>query len=79
VHLYCATVDARQVAGCHGLAHEGEDIRPLVMARADALAMPGTRPLSLWAGVALAWLAGRGGAVQSGQVESAPFPQTGIP
>lgn len=60
VHLYCATVEAGQVAGFHGLAHEGEDIRPLVMARSDALAMPGKRPLSLWAALALAWLAGRG-------------------
>ena len=79
VHLYCATVDASQVAGCHGLAHEGEDIRPLVMARAEALAIPGKRPLSLWAALALGWLAGRGGALQTGRLESAPFPQTGTP
>ena len=74
VYLYCATVDASQVAGCHGLAHEGEDIRPLVMARAEALAIPGKRPLSLWAALALGWLAGRGGALQTGRLESAPFP-----
>ncbi|MBK5914962.1 NUDIX domain-containing protein [Rhodocyclus purpureus] len=56
VHLYCATVDSAQVAGLHGLAHEGEDIRPRVMTRAEALALRGMQPLSLWAGLALGWL-----------------------
>ncbi|MQM31702.1 MAG: ADP-ribose diphosphatase [Candidatus Accumulibacter phosphatis] len=56
VHLYCAAVDAGSVAGCHGLAHETEDIRPLVLARSEALAAMRTQPLSLWAGLALAWL-----------------------
>lgn len=56
VHLYCARVDAGRVAGLHGLAHEGEDIRPLVLGRAAALELERTRVLSLWAGLALAWL-----------------------
>ena len=56
LHLYCATVDAAAVAGCHGLAHEGEDIRPLVLGRAEALCLPETRPLSLWTALALGWL-----------------------
>lgn len=56
LHLYCATVDAAAVAGCHGLAHEGEDIRPRVLERAEALRLPESRPLSLWAALALAWL-----------------------
>lgn len=61
VHLYCATVDASAVAGLHGLAHEGEDIRPLVLARGEALRLQHERPLSLWAGLALAWLTHRKG------------------
>jgi ADP-ribose pyrophosphatase len=58
VHLYCATVDAGSVAGFHGLAREGEDIRPLVLDRTEALGLLNTRPLSLWAGLALGWLGG---------------------
>ena len=56
VHLYCATVDAASVAGFHGLAHEGEDIRPVVLDRSEAVDLGQSRPLSLWAGVALGWL-----------------------
>jgi ADP-ribose pyrophosphatase len=56
VHLFCATVDSTLVSGVHGLAHEDEDIRPLVMDRAEALRLRQTRTLSLWAGLALGWL-----------------------
>lgn len=56
VHLFCATVDAARVAGFHGVAREGEDIRPVVLDRAAALCLAQTRPLSLWAGLALGWL-----------------------
>lgn len=59
VHLYCATVDASAVDGLHGLAHEGEDIRPLVVKRSEALRLLQEQPLSLWAGLALAWLGNR--------------------
>jgi len=68
VHLYCATVDAASVAGLHGLAHEGEDIRPLVLDSTEALGLPQTRPLSLWAGLALGWL----GNTRSGRMEGNP-------
>jgi ADP-ribose pyrophosphatase len=56
VHLYCASVNAGKVAGLHGLAHEGEDIRPLVMSRGEALELMRTQRVSLWAGLALVWL-----------------------
>lgn len=56
LHLYCAAIDASGVTGFHGLAHEGEDIRPLVLDRSETLAMLNTQPLSLWAALALTWL-----------------------
>ncbi|TAN60990.1 MAG: NUDIX domain-containing protein [Magnetospirillum sp.] len=37
--LYCARIDSSVVSGIHGLAHEGEDIRVLVVSSAEALAM----------------------------------------
>lgn len=37
--LYCARVDSSAIAGTHGLAHEGEDIRVFVIDPAEALAM----------------------------------------
>ncbi len=57
VHLFLAQVDADRAAGIHGVAAEGEDIRVVVLDRADALDLPQRQPLSLWAGVALGWLA----------------------
>ncbi|TRZ92685.1 MAG: NUDIX domain-containing protein [Rhodocyclaceae bacterium] len=59
VHIFLATVDATCIEGFHGLAHEGEDIRPLAMDRTEALCAAQTRPLSLWAGLALGWLGNR--------------------
>lgn len=59
IHLYIATVDATSVGGYHGLAHEGEDIRPLVLDRTEALALPRHQAVSLWSALALAWLANR--------------------
>ena len=56
VHLYCATVNSVLVSGFHGLAHEDEDLRPVVLGREEALCLPQTRSLSLWAGLALRWL-----------------------
>lgn len=56
LHLFCATVDAARARGIHGLAQEGEDIRPVVLDRAAAIALPASRPLSLWAALALDWL-----------------------
>lgn len=46
VHIFLARVDA-----------EGKDIRVVVLDRADTLDLPQRQPLSLWAGVALGWLA----------------------
>ncbi|MQM34748.1 MAG: ADP-ribose diphosphatase [Candidatus Accumulibacter phosphatis] len=66
LYLYCATVEAGKVAGFHGLAHEGEDIRPLVLARSAALDRLQRQPLSLWAALALTWL---GNAVGSGKAQ----------
>jgi ADP-ribose pyrophosphatase len=57
--LYCATVDATQATGVHGVAHEGEDIRVVVMSRAEAALLQQSRLLSLWAALALNWLAQR--------------------
>jgi ADP-ribose pyrophosphatase len=31
IHLFCGLVDASHAGGVHGLDHEGEDIRVLVM------------------------------------------------
>lgn len=36
--FYCGRVDSRDVGGVHGLAHEGEDIRVLVVPADEALA-----------------------------------------
>ncbi|MCW8908023.1 MAG: NUDIX domain-containing protein [Sedimenticola sp.] len=55
VHLFLATVNADAVAGSHGLAHEGEDIRPRVFGRRELLELAKQQPLSLWAGLALSW------------------------
>lgn len=59
VHLYYATVDSTQANGLHGVAHEGEDIRLVLLSRSDALALQASRPLPLWAGIALNWLQAR--------------------
>ncbi len=56
VFLYCATVDAAQAKGLHGVAREGEDIRVVVMPRAEAVSLAQSGPLSLWAALALNWL-----------------------
>ena len=71
-NLFCATVDATDAGGIHGLAHEGEDIRvvPVPLADLPALIAGGTiRDATTL--IALQWLlanhetlrvAGRGGA-----------------
>lgn len=59
VHLFCARIDSTRIAGTHGVADEGEDIRPVVLDRTDALRLPGLQTLSLWAGLTLRWLAGQ--------------------
>ena len=59
VHLFCAQVDARQAGGTHGVRAEGEDVRALVMTRAEARRLLHLPSTSLWAGLALHWLAGQ--------------------
>ncbi|MDO8606517.1 MAG: NUDIX domain-containing protein [Phaeospirillum sp.] len=56
--LYCAKIDSSIVSGIHGLAHEGEDIRVLVVSAAEALAMVRDgRINNSMATVAIQWLA----------------------
>lgn len=55
VHLFLARVDALKAIGTHGVSSEGEDIRPLVIDRSEALRLMQTQTLSLWAGLALGW------------------------
>lgn len=57
VYLFCAQVDSTRIAGTHGVADEGEDIRPVVLEYGEALRLPDSQILSLWAGLALHWLA----------------------
>ncbi|MFA7280454.1 MAG: NUDIX domain-containing protein [Sterolibacterium sp.] len=56
VYLFSAQVDASKVGGTHGLSSEGEDIRPVVMDRAETLRLMQTHTLSLWAGTAVGCL-----------------------
>ncbi|MBI3444610.1 MAG: NUDIX domain-containing protein [Magnetospirillum sp.] len=56
--LYCARVDASTIAGTHGLAHEGEDIKVMVVDTAEALAMVrDNRINNAMAALAIQWLA----------------------
>ncbi len=57
VRLYCAKVDTSTISGFHGLAHEGEDIRVLVVPVAEAYAMvKDGRINNSMATVAVQWL-----------------------
>ena len=56
--LYCARVDSSAIAGLHGLAHEGEDIRVFTLSTDEALAMvKDGRINNSTAMIALMWLA----------------------
>lgn len=56
--LFCGRVDSSGAGGIHGLDHEGEDIRVLVMPPAEALArVMATRGANANAVIALQWLA----------------------
>lgn len=58
IHLYCGQVDATNAAGVHGLEHEGEDIRVVVMKRREAMDELYTGRLnSTSVIIALQWLA----------------------
>lgn len=57
VVLYCACVDTAPIAGLHGLAHEGEDIRAFTVPLAEAYAMTRDgRICNSMAVVAIQWL-----------------------
>jgi ADP-ribose pyrophosphatase len=56
--LYCGRVDSRGAGGVHGLDHEGEDIRVVVLPPDEALArVMATRGANANAVIALQWLA----------------------
>jgi ADP-ribose pyrophosphatase len=56
--LYCARVDSSTAGGLHGLAHEGEDIRVLVITTDEALAWVRSGKINnAMATVAIQWLA----------------------
>jgi ADP-ribose pyrophosphatase len=55
--VYCGRVDSRGAGGIHGLAHEGEDIRVLVLPPEEALArVMATRGANANAIIPLQWL-----------------------
>jgi ADP-ribose pyrophosphatase len=58
IKLYCGEVDASKAAGVHGLDHEGEDIRVIVMDADEAVAeLYQGRANSTSIMIALQWLA----------------------
>jgi len=58
IHLYCGRVDSSKAEGIHGLKHEGEDIRVVVMSTEDAIAGIGSGKINSTASIiALQWLA----------------------
>jgi ADP-ribose pyrophosphatase len=58
IHLFCGQVDASSAGGVHGLDHEGEDIRVLVMDADQAIGeLYGGRMNSTSIIMALQWLA----------------------
>ncbi len=57
ITLYCGLVDSRGAEGIHGLAHEGEDIRVVVMPAGEALGELFRKANSTSIVVGLQWLA----------------------
>ena len=58
IHLFCGRVDSSKAEGIHGLKHEGEDIRVVVMSAEDAIAGIGSGKINSTASIiALQWLA----------------------
>ncbi len=57
ITLYCGLVDSRGAEGVHGLAHEGEDIRVVVMPAGEALGELFRKANSTSIVVGLQWLA----------------------
>lgn len=63
IHLYCGRVDSSTAAGVHGLEHEGEELRVVVMSRAQALAELFGRLRSTSVIMAMQWLEANRGAL----------------
>ena len=57
IHLYCARVDSSQAGGVHGLAHEGEEVKVVVMPAQRAIAELFGRINSTSAIIATQWFA----------------------
>lgn len=58
IALFCGQVDSRNTGGVHGLDHEDEDIRPLVLSTDDALArLAAGGIVNATTAIALQWLA----------------------
>ena len=58
IAFYCGRVDSRRAGGVHGLAHEGEDIRVLVVPADEALArVMAAESANANAVISLQWLA----------------------
>jgi len=58
MRLFCARVDASQLSGIHGLAHEGEDIRVFAVAADEAIGwLDSGRVANSMTVIALQWLA----------------------
>lgn len=56
IHLYCGRVDSSSADGVHGLEHEGEELRVVVLAREAALAELFGRLRSTSVIMAMQWL-----------------------
>ncbi len=58
IHLFCGRVDSSKAEGIHGLEHEGEDIRVVVIPAKEAIAGVGSGKINSTASIiALQWLA----------------------
>jgi len=58
IHLFCGRVDSSKAEGIHGLDHEGEDIRVVVMSAEEAIAAISSGKINSTASIiALQWLA----------------------
>ncbi len=73
IHLYCGWVDADGVEGVYGLEHEGEEMRVVVMPRAEAVAELFGRLNTTSVIITLQWLeANRAGLIAEWGPDAAP-------
>ncbi len=59
INLFCGLVDSDDAGGTHGLEHEGEDTRPIVMAFDEAVHEIGRTIVTAPAIICLQWLSAR--------------------